>query len=97
MLSTCLYLLKAAVECGVACLIMLHSGMMFTVTVRLKDGGSEVEKKKHLFKFHAMLSAAPIPCPPTPFPHLPLLVSHSTAGVLPQAADPQVLCSVMGF
>ena len=36
--------LKALKECGVACLIMLCAGMMFTVTVRLKDGGFEGEK-----------------------------------------------------
>lgn len=39
-------------------LIMLCAGMMFTVTVRLKDGGFKGEKIL-LFKFLAMLSAPP--------------------------------------
>lgn len=36
--------LKASKECSIACLMMLCAGMMFTVTVRLKDGGFEGEK-----------------------------------------------------
>lgn len=48
--------LKALKECRIACLVMLCAGMMFIVTVRLKDGGFERERKS-LFKFPAMLSA----------------------------------------
>lgn len=52
------HLLEASKECRIACLMMLWAGMMFTVTVRLNDGGFEGEKKKILlFKFLATLSA----------------------------------------
>lgn len=38
------YPLKALKECRIACLMMLCAGMMFILTVRLKDGGFEREK-----------------------------------------------------
>lgn len=49
--------LQALKECRIACLMMLCAGMMFILTVRLKDGGFEREKKILLFKFPATLSA----------------------------------------
>lgn len=36
--------LKELKECRIACLMMLCAGMMFILTVRLKDGGFEREK-----------------------------------------------------
>lgn len=49
---------KVLKECRVAHLIMLCAGMMFTVTVRLKDGGFEGGKIL-VFKFLAILSGPP--------------------------------------
>lgn len=43
------HLPEASKECRIACLMMLWAGMMFTVTVRLNDGGFEGEKKKDTF------------------------------------------------